>query len=188
MMSFNKFDIHLLSYEEMKNLMDDHGVFGSEVYKNTLEIADKVEDYKLRSNLNLLPVKHDKPEDELRDLSIQGLKDRGLSEDPIYTERLEEELNIIRNKEFGPYFLIVRNMISWAKSEGILVGPGRGSAAGSLVCYCLGITEFDPLKYGLLFSRFINPERSDYPDMQADETISPSPYLSKTSKSMRGFL
>ena len=168
MMSFNKFDIHLLSYEEMKNLMDDHGVFGSEVYKNTLEIADKVEDYKLRSNLNLLPVKHDKPEDELRDLSIQGLKDRGLSEDPIYTERLEEELNIIRNKEFGPYFLIVRNMISWAKSEGILVGPGRGSAAGSLVCYCLGITEVDPLKYGLLFSRFINPERSDYPDIDVD--------------------
>jgi DNA polymerase III subunit alpha len=71
-------------------------------------------------------------------------------------------------KNFGPYFLVVRNMINWAKKEGIRVGPGRGSSAGSLLCYALGITDIDPIKYGLLFFRFINPERNDFPDIDTD--------------------
>ena len=85
-----------------------------------------------------------------------------------YLDRLNEELTIIKDKKFGPYFLVVRNMINWAKKEGIMVGPGRGSSAGSLLCYTLGITDIDPLVHGLLFFRFINPERNDFPDIDTD--------------------
>jgi DNA polymerase-3 subunit alpha len=85
-----------------------------------------------------------------------------------YLARLDEELKIIEDKNFGPYFLVVRNMISWAKKEGIMVGPGRGSSAGSLLCYALEITDIDPIPHGLLFFRFINPERNDFPDIDTD--------------------
>jgi DNA polymerase III subunit alpha len=167
-MSFRSFDIHLLSYEEMREAMEKEQPFDDSIYANTLEIAEKIEDYKLKSNLNLLPIKVKNPEDELRNLVMDGLKSRGLDKDEEYLSRIDEELSIINDKEFAPYFLVVRNMISWAKSQGILVGPGRGSAAGSLVCYSLGITEVDPIKYGLLFFRFINPERNDFPDIDTD--------------------
>ena len=167
-MSFRSFDIHLLSYDEMKEAMDAEGILDDSIYANTLEIAEKVEDYKIKSNLNLLPIKVKNPEDELLNLVMEGLKSRGLDKDEQYLERANEEIEIINSKEFAPYFLVVRNMISWAKSQGILVGPGRGSAAGSLVCYALGITEVDPIKHGLLFFRFINPERNDFPDIDTD--------------------
>ena len=90
------------------------------------------------------------------------------SNNDVYLNRLEEELSVIKEKDFAPYFLVVRNMISWAKKEGIMVGPGRGSAAGSLLCYALGITDIDPIEHGLLFFRFINPERNDFPDIDTD--------------------
>ena len=167
-MSFRSFDIHLLSYDEMKQGMEKEQEFDESIYANTLEIADKVEDYKLKSNLNLLPIKVKNPENELKSLVMDGLKSRGLDKNEEYLSRVDEELSIINDKDFAPYFLVVRNMISWAKYEGIRVGPGRGSAAGSLVCYALGITEVDPIKYGLLFFRFINPERNDFPDIDTD--------------------
>jgi DNA polymerase-3 subunit alpha len=81
---------------------------------------------------------------------------------------MEEELGVIASKNFASYFLVVADMINWAKDNNIKVGPGRGSAAGSLVCYSLGITEVDPIKYDLLFFRFINPERNDFPDIDTD--------------------
>ena len=99
---------------------------------------------------------------------MQGLKDKGLLEDPVYVERLNDELKVIKDKKFGPYFLVVQSMINWAKKEGIMVGPGRGSSAGSLLCYALNITDIDPIKHGLLFFRFINPERNDFPDIDTD--------------------
>lgn len=154
-LSFRSFDIHLLSYEEMVEAMNIDGNFDESIYANTLEIADKVEDYKIQSNLNLLPIKVKNPDAELSRLAYDGLKAHGLESDE-YIKRLEEELSIIKDKEFAPYFLVVRNMISWAKEQGILVGPGRGSAAGSLVCYALGITNVDPIEHGLLFFRFLN--------------------------------
>jgi DNA polymerase-3 subunit alpha len=77
-------------------------------------------------------------------------------------------MEVIKAKNFGPYFLVVRSMISWAKKEDIMVGPGRGSAAGSLLCYALEITDIDPIQHGLLFFRFINPERNDFPDIDTD--------------------
>jgi DNA polymerase-3 subunit alpha len=104
----------------------------------------------------------------LVDLVLKGMEEKGLYDKAEYKERMQEELDIIRDKNFSPYFLIVSNMLTWAKDQGILVGPGRGSAAGSLVCYALGITDIDPLEHGLLFFRFINPDRNDFPDIDSD--------------------
>lgn len=167
-MSFRSFDIHLLSYDEMKVAMEQDGIFDESIYENTLKIADQINDYEIKSNLNLLPIKVKNPDQELRSLTMQGLESRGLDKKEEYLARANEELEIINSKDFAPYFLVVRNMISWAKSQGIMVGPGRGSAAGSLVCYALGITEVDPIEHGLLFFRFINPERNDFPDIDTD--------------------
>jgi DNA polymerase-3 subunit alpha len=166
--TFNKFDIHLLSYEEMKTAMELQGIDRPDIYANTLLLADTVEDYEIQDGLNLLPVQYKSPDKELAKISLEGLKLRGLSENKEYLDRLDEELKIIKDKKFAPYFLVVQSMIAWAKKEGIMVGPGRGSAAGSLVCYSLGITDIDPIKYGLLFFRFINPERNDFPDIDTD--------------------
>jgi DNA polymerase III subunit alpha len=166
--TFNKFDIHLLSYEEIKSAMEKQGIFREDIYSNTIEIANKVEDYDLQEGLDLLPVQYRSPDKELKDIAMQGLKDKGLLDDPVYVERLSEELEIIKDKKFGPYFLVVQSMINWAKKEGIMVGPGRGSSAGSLLCYALNITDIDPIKHGLLFFRFINPERNDFPDIDTD--------------------
>jgi DNA polymerase-3 subunit alpha len=167
-MSFNKFDIHLLSYDEIKLAMEGQGIDRPDMYANTLSLADKIEDYDIKDHLNLLPVQYKKPDAELRTLALEGLAERGLSENQEYLDRLEEELQVIKDKNFGPYFLVVRSMISWAKKEGIMVGPGRGSSAGSLLCYSLGITDIDPIQHGLLFFRFINPERNDFPDIDTD--------------------
>jgi DNA polymerase-3 subunit alpha len=166
-MSFNKFDIHLLSYEEMRSAMEAQGITRTDIYENTLEINDKIEDYDIKDHQDLLPVQYQDPDGELLELATEGLKARGVYTDE-YIARLTEELQVIKDKNFGPYFLVVRNMIAWAKKEDIMVGPGRGSAAGSLLCYALGITDIDPIKHGLLFFRFINPERNDFPDIDTD--------------------
>jgi DNA polymerase-3 subunit alpha len=166
--TFNKFDIHLLSYEEMKTAMELQGIDRPDIYSNTLLLADTVEDYEIQDGLNLLPVQYKSPDKELAKIALEGLQLKGLSENKEYLDRLDEELKIIKDKKFAPYFLVVQSMIAWAKKEGIMVGPGRGSAAGSLVCYSLGITDIDPIKYGLLFFRFINPERNDFPDIDTD--------------------
>jgi DNA polymerase III subunit alpha len=168
MMSFRTFDIHLLSYEEMKQAMNMQGIQREDIYSNTLEVADKIGDYDIVEGLDLLPRKVDDPHMALVDLVLKGMEEKGLYDKEEYKERMQEELDIIRDKNFSPYFLIVSNMLTWAKDQGILVGPGRGSAAGSLVCYALGITDIDPLEHGLLFFRFINPDRNDFPDIDSD--------------------
>ena len=171
-MSFNKFDIHLLSYDEMKVAMESQGIVREDMYTNTIVISDKIEDYDIKDGLNLLPVQYKNPNQELANLAFAGLEEKRLTPNWLgndeYEVRLMEELEIIRNKDFAPYFLVVQSMIAWAKKEGIMVGPGRGSSAGSLVCYALGITEIDPIEHGLLFFRFINPERNDFPDIDTD--------------------
>jgi DNA polymerase-3 subunit alpha len=165
--SFAKFDIHLLSDEEMRSAMVSQGVDREDMYTATQEVADKVQDYEIEDYADLLPVQYQDPNGELRMLAEQGLKKRGVDSQE-YRDRLDEELKVIQDKNFGPYFLVVRSMISWAKKEGIMVGPGRGSSAGSLLCYALEITDIDPIVHGLLFFRFINPERSDFPDIDTD--------------------
>ena len=104
----------------------------------------------------------------LHHLCYEGLNRRYGIEKPELTERLDYELSVIRNMGFIDYFLIVWDFINYAKTNGIMVGPGRGSAAGSIVAYTLAITDIDPLKYDLLFERFLNPERVSMPDIDVD--------------------
>jgi DNA polymerase III subunit alpha len=131
MMSFRSFDIHLLSYEEIKSAMQQQGIKREDIYENTVEISNKIEEYTIKSNLDLLPIKVEDPDNELLALTSRGLVLRGLSENKEYLDRLNLELDVIKSKNFSPYFLVVHNMLSWAKDQGIMVGPGRGSAAGS---------------------------------------------------------
>jgi DNA polymerase-3 subunit alpha len=166
--TFDNFDIHLLSDEEMRAQMSAQGIDREDMYESTHEISDKVSDYNIQDHLDLLPVQYQKPNEELRKLALEGLVERGLDSNQVYLDRLEEEMKVIEDKNFGPYFLVVRNMIVWAKKQDIVVGPGRGSSAGSLLCYALNITDIDPIKHGLLFFRFINPERNDFPDIDTD--------------------
>ena len=148
--------------------MEKQGIDRPDIYLNTLLLADTVEDYDIQDGLDLLPVQYKSPDSELEKIAFEGLTLKGLQDNEEYVNRLREELEIVKNKKFAPYFLVVQSMIAWAKKEGIMVGPGRGSSAGSLVCFALGITDIDPIKYGLLFFRFINPERNDFPDIDTD--------------------
>src|SRR3990170_637941 len=105
----------------------------------------------------------------LKDLATEGLRQRyGPTPSDAVVERLEQELAVIEKMGFAGYFLVVWDFIAYAKGQGIAVGPGRGSSAGSLAAYALGITNIDPIRYGLLFERFLNPERISMPDMDID--------------------
>ena len=104
----------------------------------------------------------------LRELAEAGLAQLGLAEKPEYRQRLEREIEVIGRQGFADYYLIVADFVGFAKTRAIAVGPGRGSGSGSLVAYCLRITDIDPLAYGLLFERFLNPERISMPDFDID--------------------
>ncbi len=108
------------------------------------------------------------PEDYLERLTREGLERKMPGAPETYHKRLDYELKMIRNMGFASYFLIVWDFINFARQRGVPVGPGRGSAAGSLVAYCLDITEIDPIRYNLLFERFLNPERISMPDIDVD--------------------
>jgi DNA polymerase-3 subunit alpha len=104
----------------------------------------------------------------LRRLAEEGLKTRYPEMGQVVRERVETELSVIEDMGYAPYFLIVSDFIAYARANGVAVGPGRGSAAGSIVCYALGITTLDPLKHGLIFERFLNRERISMPDIDVD--------------------
>jgi len=143
-----------------------------EALENTRKIADRV-DFEMDLGNNYLPI-FPMPEglsdnDYLRELSLKGLKERyGEDFSKEVLERFEFEYKIITQMGFASYFIIVQDFVIFAKGEGILVGPGRGSAAGSIISYALRITDLDPLKYGLLFERFLNPDRISMPDVDMD--------------------
>ncbi len=143
-----------------------------EAIENTVEIARRCA-YRPRTHDPILPRFADDEVDELKREVREGLKERlavipHAAEIKDYEERLEFELGVIEQMGFPGYFLIVADFIKWAKSHDIPVGPGRGSGAGSLVAYALTITDLDPLRYGLLFERFLNPERISMPDFDID--------------------
>ncbi|ASR77343.1 DNA polymerase [Streptomyces phage NootNoot] len=168
-MTFEKIEIYLHDAQEHRDAFKAQGFDREDIITNTHVVADMIGDYPFHRGLDLLPRPKDgSPDDILEEKARQGLKDRGFADDPKYVERLEEELDIIKSKDFSTYFLIVEDMISFARREGIMVGPGRGSGAGSLVNYALRITEVDPIAENLLFFRFINPERNDFPDIDTD--------------------
>ncbi|HYA11462.1 MAG TPA: DNA polymerase III subunit alpha [Thermodesulfovibrionales bacterium] len=165
---FNSDSFYFKSPEEMKNAFKDI----PEAILNTRAIAERC-NVEFRLGLNLLPVytmeDRQRPDTLLEKLALEGLLHKcGPEPKEIYRERLRKELDIIKKMGYASYFLIVWDFISYAKKKGIPVGPGRGSAAGSLVSFCLGITDIDPVKYNLLFERFLNPERISMPDIDVD--------------------
>ncbi|MEK7635915.1 MAG: DNA polymerase III subunit alpha [Patescibacteria group bacterium] len=160
-------DFSMRSPEQMAEVFKDL----PEAIENTAKIAERC-NVKLILNQILLP---SFPLEEgtmanqyLEKLLKEKLPQRFSSPDQKVIERLEYELKVIEKTKFADYFLIVQDFVNWAKEHGIVVGPGRGSAAGSLVSYVLGITDIDPLKYDLLFERFLNPERIAMPDIDID--------------------
>jgi DNA polymerase-3 subunit alpha len=166
--SFQDYNLFIQTREEIQADFVKAGFTRTDIYENTMEIANKIGEYDFNQGLDLLPVPKTDADERLRELSEKGLERLQKASDDIYKARLEEELGVIASKNFASYFLVVADMINWAKDNDIRVGPGRGSAAGSLVCYALGITDVDPIKYDLLFFRFINPERNDFPDIDTD--------------------
>jgi DNA polymerase-3 subunit alpha len=143
-----------------------------EAIENTVEIARRCA-FRPRTRAPILPRFAEDEVEELRRQAREGLAQRLAAIEPAaaiedYESRLEYELGVIEQMGFPGYFLIVADFIKWAKARGIPVGPGRGSGAGSLVAYALTITDLDPLRYGLLFERFLNPERVSMPDFDID--------------------
>ncbi|HJR02852.1 MAG TPA: DNA polymerase III subunit alpha [Methylomirabilota bacterium] len=165
---FSSDEFYVKSADEMRAVFKDL----PEAYRNTLAVAE-------RCNVDLqfgqfhLP-KYQVPDgftldSYLEERALEGLKWRyGGSPSDAVVERLRYELGVVSKMGFSGYFLVVWDFISYARRQGIAVGPGRGSSAGSLVAYCLGITNVDPIRYGLIFERFLNPERISMPDMDID--------------------
>ena len=166
-MSYTKQE-YFKTTEEMSQLFSDV----PEVIENTREIAGKVEDYELDSEPLMpdfpLPEGFNDEDEYLRHVTYEGAKNRyGEITDEI-RERLDFELSVIKGMGFPGYFLIVQDFINAARELDVSVGPGRGSAAGSAVAYCINITDVDPIKYNLLFERFLNPDRVSMPDIDID--------------------
>ena len=167
-MTFTGQEFYYKSPAEMLELFPDL----DSAYQNTVKIADRVE-VDLDFNHFYLPEYPDlgqekSPEDLLKKLCLKGLKAKGMGSDQKAVERLKYELKIIFEMGYAAYFLIVYDFVKYAEDNEIMVGPGRGSAAGSLVAYLLNITKVNPLKYGLIFERFLNPERVTMPDIDID--------------------
>ena len=160
--------------EWMKTQQEMNDIFADvpEALSNTLELLDKTEFYSIDHEPILpnfpLPDGFTDNNDYLRYLVYEGAKKRWPELDDEHKERIDFELDTIKNMGFPGYFLIVQDFISAARKIGVSVGPGRGSAAGSAVAYCLGITQIDPIKYDLLFERFLNPDRISLPDIDID--------------------
>lgn len=169
-MNFEEFEIYLRSAAEQQAMLEAQGR-GTEAIANTDVVAKMIGDYPYYEALDLLPSPDKSIEDldaELRLQVLDGLKRRGLHNNPKYIKRAEEELAIIKQMGFAVYFLILSDVVAWALSKGIFIGPGRGSGVSSLVNYTLFITNIDPLKYKLLFFRFLDPDRPDWPDVDID--------------------
>lgn len=154
--------------EQMSQLFADR----PEVIQQTHELAQQLESPKLDREILLpkteVPAQFDSEDAYLRHLSYEGAKERFGEINEAITQRMDHELDIIQSMGFAGYFLIVAELIQSAKDLNVWVGPGRGSAAGSLVAFCTGITNIDPLHYKLLFERFLNPERVSMPDIDID--------------------
>ena len=154
--------------EEMNKIWSDI----PEALSNTIEILDKVTTYSIDHKPILpnfpLPDGFTDNDDYLRYLTYEGAKRRWGEPSKEQCERIDFELDTIKNMGFPGYFLIVQDFIQAGRDRGVSIGPGRGSAAGSAVAYCLGITQIDPIKYDLLFERFLNPDRISLPDIDID--------------------
>src|SRR5918998_46420 len=173
-MRFHGEEFYVKSIEEMGRIFPDH----PEALSNTLKVVESVEDVGIELGKTRLP-NFPKPEGYTADQYLREQCERGLvarygerAKGPEVQQRLEFELETIGKMGFADYFLIVWDFVKYAKDKKIAVGPGRGSAAGSIVAYALGITDLDPLHYSLLFERFLNPDRINMPDVDIDFSVS----------------
>ena len=159
--------LYIKSEEEMRVLFP----YALNAIENTNKIADvcNVEIKFHETKMPKAPIPDNlSAYDYLRSLCLEGLKKRYPNADDALYQKLEYELNTIKNMGFVEYFLVVWEYINWSRSNGVSVGPGRGSAAGSIAMYCLGITDIDPMRFDLVFERFLNPERVSMPDIDED--------------------
>jgi DNA polymerase-3 subunit alpha len=174
-----KFDfggLYLKSEQEMEQAFIEQNCVPKEIWRpamdNTMEIAKLCENFKIRKRKVSLPkvygYEHRDETELMREIIESGLKERKIGDYDTYRNRIEEEFEIICKLNFQRYFLIVWELIDWCKKNGIGVGPCRGSSGGSLICYLMHITDIDPIKYGLIFARFISIERNDLPDIDVD--------------------
>jgi DNA polymerase-3 subunit alpha len=164
---FDEINPYIADANTVHSWFKEVGYDNLEYLENTIEVADKCT-AKIVTKRNLLP-KYSKvldSNDYLREIAEFAIQNNGFG--PEYNERLNEELGIIQQLGFSDYFLIVWDLVKWADKNGIGRGTGRGSVGGSVLAFLLDITKVDPLKYNLLFARFINPERNDYPDIDLD--------------------
>jgi len=160
--------------EWFKTRAEMHEIFSDipEALENTLEIAEKTETYDLNSDPIMpdfpMPEGFDDPDEYLKHLTFEGASKRYGDISVDIKNRIDYELSVIKKMGYPGYFLIVQDFLRAAREMGVAVGPGRGSAAGSVVAYCTWITDMDPLKYDLLFERFLNPDRISLPDIDID--------------------
>ncbi len=176
---FDQNDFYLKSRKEMEETLSacfpDFDF--TEALDNSVKIAESINFTFPKAEPIKFPMKENKMK-YLREITYAGMVKRGLiheeggmfkdKDDNPYIARIERELDLIDKKDFVDYFLVIADLIQWAKEKGILVGPARGSAAGSLACYALAITEVEPIRYGLIFERFIDINRADLPDIDID--------------------
>ena len=167
-MRFTDIDVYLESAAARFKSLEAQGIHREDVFNNTMEIAQKVTEYTYHKEAYTLP----SPPKDIRaifnKIVDQGMEKRGLRGNPVYEERLAEEIGVIQDKDIEVYFIILADALKFCRQEKIAYGAGRGSAAGSLVCYAMEITEVDPVEHQLLFWRFLDPERSDMPDIDVD--------------------
>ena len=164
--------------ERLEKIEPGHKAVWKQAILNQHEFFDAL-DYKWEKQPIALPNLAEDPDERVKELCVAGLKERmkahvfgehisAADYKSKYLPRLKYELGILKDMGFAEYFLLVDNLVRWCKSNGILVGPGRGSVGGSLVAYLMGITDVDPIRFGLIFERFINPSRNDLPDIDLD--------------------
>lgn len=166
-MTFEGLELYLRDYVDEKNLFKAQGIDREDIFKNTIEIMDRVEEYPFYDNINAFPEIHKDPNTVLKDMVKKGLKDKGIDTKEA-RERCKYELDVIFEKDLATYFIFTEGITTFARDNCILMGPGRGSAAGSLVCFVLGITSVNPLDYELSFERFLDPSRLDAADIDMD--------------------
>lgn len=167
---FDQDDFYLKSRKEMKKslqLLHPHYNF-DDALDMSLEIMNMVDFTFPKAKPISFPMPEDEKVEHFKKICYAGMKTRKLPKNEEYKERIDREIDLITQKNFIDYFLVIADLVNWAKKQGILVGPARGSAAGSLACYALAITEVEPIKYGLIFERFIDLNREDLPDIDLD--------------------
>lgn len=150
--------------EVLKNSIEA-GLDETSMYR-TVEVMERISGYTIDKSLKMPTIEN--ANERLREMAMAGLKEKGLFNKPVYRSRLLYELDVIGKLKFDSYFLLVQKIVQIAKNNGTPTGPGRGSAAGSLVVWVLGITDLDPIKHGLIFERFLNPARVSPPDIDLD--------------------